>query len=53
MGFTEAMQAYSDYQSLCPRCKARAKAAGKRILVECRSGKHGRVKGGTLEGPPT
>jgi len=52
MGFTEAIQAYNDYNSLCPACKRAAKAAGKRILSNCRAGKHAKVKGALLEGPP-
>jgi hypothetical protein len=52
MSIREALAAYSDYESLCPNCKRAAKAAGKRILSNCRSGKHAKPKGVVLEGPP-
>ena len=52
MGLTEALRAYSDYESLCPACRRAAKSAGKRILTNCRAGKHARAKGVLLEGPP-
>jgi len=52
MGLTEALTAYHDYQSLCPACQKAAKAAGKRILSNCRVGKHAKAKGVLTQGPP-
>lgn len=52
MSFTEALKAYAEYESLCPACKKAAKAAGKRILSNCRDGKHAKAKGILTEGPP-
>ena len=51
MSVFEAMDAYREYQSLCPACKRAAKSAGKRILSNCRNGKHAKVKK-PVEGPP-
>ena len=45
MGLAEALSAYSDYNSLCPACKRKAKEAGRRILRDCHSGKHAKTKG--------
>jgi len=55
MGLTEALNAYHDYSSLCPACQRAAKAAGKRILNNCRAGHHAKARkadGVLLEGPP-
>jgi len=52
MGFSEALRAWSDYQSLCPACQRAAKAAGKRILSNCRAGKHAKTKGALTDPPP-
>lgn len=52
MRLTEALSAYSEYNSLCPACKRAAKSAGKRILSNCRSGKHAKAKGVLTEAPP-
>lgn len=51
MGLSEAIKAYSEYESLCPACKHAAKAAGKRILSNCKAGKHSKMKA-LLPGPP-
>lgn len=52
MGLTEALEAYQQFKSLCPACQKAAKAAGKRILSNCRAGKHAKQKGIVTEGPP-
>ncbi len=52
MGLSEALRAYNDYTSLCPACQHAAKVAGKRILSNCKAGKHARTKGVPVGGPP-